>query len=327
MLGVCVTPWQPYGQEWSVGFLWGCLDWISRLDILVLAALLAYVIIVVGRSSYHCRQAPCESRTHVAALTADLSRRVRTLQSISYAAPYLGLAGTCFGILDSFRPVGMQRDAAIAMLTTYIAASFLTTVAGLPVALAAAGSSNYLLWLIERVELVDPHWRGLAKDSAAGCRVFPKHPLRKQFSKLPAFALIAAPGLAAVLAVFMTFSSFRRSVGLEVRLLQIGAIETNNDSRVQPLLVGLSATSPDEKPDIYLNSKKTTWDDLDVSLLNNLKTRSQRSVYIEADDDVRWAYVALLIDSVKAHSNDVVVLTVAPHLNSDHARRSARSRK
>jgi hypothetical protein len=131
------------------------------------------------------------------------------------ATPYLGLAGTCFGILDSFKGVGMQRDAAIAMLTTYIAASFLTTVAGLLVALAAAGLSNYLLWLRDKLELkADPHWRSLAGNSAAGSRIFPKYPLKRQLSKLPAFALIAAPGLAGVLAAFMSFSSFPPPSGL-----------------------------------------------------------------------------------------------------------------
>ena len=260
------------------------------------------------------------------ALAADLSRRVQTLESIATTAPYLGLVGTCFGILDSFRGVGMQRDAAIAMLTTYIAAAFLTTVAALPLALAAAGSSNYLLWLMAKLEpKSDPHWRSLAGNSAGGHRIFPKYPLRRQFSKLPPFALIAAPGLAAVLAAFMSFASFRRPLGLEVRLPQKGNSETTNDA--QSLFIALSAISAEERPNIYLNLKKTTWDDLDSSLRNSLKIRAQPKVYIEADENVRWADVALLIDSVKAHADDVTLLTIAPDINSDHVRRSARPRK
>src|SRR5260370_18511716 len=148
MLAVCVTSWQTYGQEWNVLYLWDRLDWISRLDVFVLAATLAYVAVVFSRDSYYCRQACREPGTHVRALIVDLNRRVRILQSIAAAAPYLGLAGTCFGILDSFRGVGMQRDAAIAMFTTNLVASLLTTACALPVALAKAASSNYLFTLI-----------------------------------------------------------------------------------------------------------------------------------------------------------------------------------
>lgn len=328
MLGVCVTSWHPYGQNWSVGYLWSFLDWISRLDILVLAATFAYLVTVTGRDSFYCREAGSETGAHVRALIVDLNRRVRILQSIATVAPYLGLAGTCFGILDSFKGVGMQRDAAIAMQVTYIAASFLTTVAGLLVALAAAGSSNYLLWLRDKLELrADPHWRGLARNSAARSRIFPKYPLRRQLSKLPSFALIAAPGLAVVLAAFMSFSSFRPPVGLEVRLLRPGDIETSNGALVQSLVIVLSDLSADEKPEIYLNSKKTTWDSLDDSVCNSLKIQPQSAVYVESDDGVRWDYLARVIDTVRAHSDDVVLLTIAPEVDSRHALRSNNSKK
>jgi hypothetical protein len=57
MLEVALTPWQTYKPDWNVGFLWSRLDWILRLDVLVLAILLVYVIIVASRSAYHYRQA------------------------------------------------------------------------------------------------------------------------------------------------------------------------------------------------------------------------------------------------------------------------------
>jgi biopolymer transport protein ExbD len=329
MSRVCLIAWQTQGQEWSVVYLWGRLDWISRLDVFVLGLMLAFVVIVVGRGSYRCHKACRECRAldrvrHArGTLTADLSRGASTLRSIAFTAPYLGLAGTCFGILDSFRGVGMQRAAAVAMMATNIAASLLTTASGLLVAFSAASSSNYLLWLAGKLDLnVDLYWRNVTKDSAVASRVFSKYPLKKQFSKLPAFALLAAPSLAVTLAAFMSFSAFRGPVGLDVRLLQPGDLETSDHALGQPLFIRLSNISTDEKPVIYFNSKKTTWDSLDSSVRNNLELWPQSPIYVEADDDVRWAYVAMVIDNVKTRSDGATLLTIAPRINPGHAPRS-----
>jgi hypothetical protein len=327
-LAILVKAWQSYAQQWVVLSLWNYLDWISRLVVFVLTAMFIFGAIVFTRGLYFYRESFRESPVQLRVRIVDLKRRVRNLQSIASTAPYLGLVGACFGILTSFKGFGMQRDSAIALTITYLTASLLPTASALVVAFSAAGSSSYLSRITENLELkVDAPWPSMRQNSTSGSRVFATFPLRKKFSKPPAFALMAVPGLAIVLAAFVGFASFRRPVGLEVHLLQIGAIETNNASRIQPLFIGLSTTIPDENPDIYLNLKKTSWDNLDGSLWNNLKTHPQLAVYVEADHDVRWAYVAMLIDSVKAHSNDVILLTAAPEGSSGHAHRSASSKQ
>jgi len=139
------------------------------------------------------------------------------LRSVASTAPYLGLAGTCFGILESFRGVGMQRAAALAMITTYIAASLVTTASGVLVALSAVVSYRYLFWLVDELEL----------RSSSGPLISSRFPLRGRFSGLPAFALIAAPSLAIAIVAFMTFPVFRYPQGLEVHLLRSREMEVN----------------------------------------------------------------------------------------------------
>jgi biopolymer transport protein ExbD len=318
MLVLCVTSWQTYDREWNALYLWGWLDWISRLDVFLLAVMLAYIAVVFIRDSYRCCDAFREPGGDVRALSVELNRAVRTLQSITLIAPYLGLAGTCFGILESFRGVGMQRAAAMAIATTYIAASLLTTACGLLVALAAAGSSNYLLWLRDKLELkIHLRWRSPAKNSATGIRLFPKYSLRRQFSKIPAFALLATPGLAIALAAFMTFSSFRAPMGVEIRLLKAGDPETSDVLLVQPFVIRISDRGAAVEPKILLNSKKTTWDGLDDSIQNSLKNLPKPMVYVEADETIQWASVAIVVDSVKSHSADPdIVFTIAPKIDS-----------
>ena len=200
MLVLCVTSWQAYEREWNALYLWDYLDFISRLDVFVLAVILVYIAIVFSRDSYRYREACRELHADVRALAVDLNRGVRTLQSITLTAPYLGLAGTCFGILES--------------------------------------------------------WRSLAKYSAAGLPLFPKYPLRRQFSKVPAFALLATPSLAVALAAFKSFSSFRGPVGLKIRLPNTGNPETGDDLLVQPVVIGISDRGAPVEPEIHLNSKK-----------------------------------------------------------------------
>jgi biopolymer transport protein ExbB/TolQ/biopolymer transport protein ExbD len=301
-------------------------------------------------------------------LAADLSLGVGALRSIASIAPFLGLAGTCFGILSAFRGFGMQKQAALAMMTTYIAASLITTATGLIVAVPAVWSYNYLRVRIDRLESemsnmaleaitqlnAHPHSRILHEHFAAGSkaidsgvdavagarevrredgrtgacsRIASKLPLTKQFSKLPAFALIAAPSLASVLAAFTAFLSVHTSKGLEVRVLELGALEKSDDFSAKPIFIGLVETRMNKQTAVYVNSKKTPWDNLESTVRNELKIRPQSIVYVEAENSVAWADVAKVIDAVEALPADVVLLTIAPEFNSNHTHRSGKSMK
>jgi biopolymer transport protein ExbB/biopolymer transport protein TolQ len=77
-------------------------------------------------------------------LTADLELGLNTLASIASSAPFIGLFGTVFGILGAFREVGIQKDAAMAMITSSLAEALVTTVMGLLVAVPAVWWHNYL---------------------------------------------------------------------------------------------------------------------------------------------------------------------------------------
>jgi biopolymer transport protein ExbB/TolQ/biopolymer transport protein ExbD len=298
-------------------------------------------------------------------LTANLSLGVGTLRSFVSTAPFLGLGGTCFGILSAFRGIGMEKHAALAMITTYIAASLITTGAGLLVAVPAVWSYNYLRVRIDSLESemsnmaleaitqlnAHPHWRSLREDfieesraidsgmdpvapawefrhkdgrTGACSSIAYKLPLGRQFSKLPAFALIAAPSLAMVIAGFMTFASFRSPMGLDVRVLQ-PALVTSAHFSVKPILIGLIEANGQTA--VYVNSKKTPWENLDTTVRKELRIRPRSMVYVEADNNVPWSDAAKVIDAVETIPADVVLLTVAPEFNSSHMGRTGKSMK
>src|SRR5450631_626897 len=110
MPGACLNSWQTDACEWSIGYVWRASDWIERGIFIFLALMLAYTGFVLLRFSRRYYLARRESRALVndswralqrnqRTLVADLSRGLRTLKAISSAAPFLGLAGTSYGIL------------------------------------------------------------------------------------------------------------------------------------------------------------------------------------------------------------------------------------
>jgi len=83
------------------------------------------------------------------AIYAELNRRLAVLATIASTAPFLGLLGTVFGILDSFRGVGMARATVISMMAGTIAEALITTAAGISVAVPTLWSYNLLSGRLE----------------------------------------------------------------------------------------------------------------------------------------------------------------------------------
>lgn len=275
-------------------------------------------------------------------LTAKFIFGIGTLQSIAYTAPFLGLAGACELILNgAFRGVGMERHAVMLMLSSGTATSLVSTAAGLLVALPAAWSYNYVRRRVERldsemsqnaldiVEQLNAHLEPLSRVEdtvfwprwdkpwklGQGFQFAQSQPLRKRFSEMPAYGLLAAPGLAFAVAAFMIFPSFYPPTGLRVRLLKPGEGLTSNSSSIPLVVIRLAGTSGNRESVLYVNTRKTPWEDLDAAVKSKLSISSQPVTYVEAEDDVPWQTVAEVIDVVKRVPANVVLLTITPAHN------------
>lgn len=297
MAGICLNP---YGCEWSIWYFWRLMTWLGHLDVIVLTLLLAYTLFVVIWFSYRCHTTRRVEEIDSASrwkLASELSIRVGNLKSIASAAPYLGLVGTCFGIMSAFRGIGMERHAALAMMSSLIAAALITTAAGIVVAVPATCSYNYLHRCLDSLVKEVPTRR---------------LPLEKLFSEVPAFGQIAAPALAVSIAAFVIFSSLQSAQGLHVRLTKTGNFEPENHGRVEPVLIRLSTS--EGRLAVFVNSRRTPQDK--VKDLLQASPRRGRMVNIAADKEVRWADVANAIDVAKGLDGDVVLLTAPPNTSS-----------
>jgi len=137
----------PYGCEWSVGYLWRWMNWLGQLDVIALALLLMYTLTTVIHAAYHFRVARRAREIDSARrrkLVAELNVKMGCLNGIASTAPYLGLVGACCGVMSALTGIGMERHAALAMMTSIMAAALVTTGAGIIVAVPATCSYNYL---------------------------------------------------------------------------------------------------------------------------------------------------------------------------------------
>ena len=81
----------------------------------------------------------------VAQQTMRYESKMVVLGSIVTAAPFMGLLGTVWGVMDAFGGMGMESTATLQNLAPGVSGALLTTVAGLLVAIPSVLGYNFLL--------------------------------------------------------------------------------------------------------------------------------------------------------------------------------------
>jgi len=81
-----------------------------------------------------------------------LSTHVGFLATIGNTAPFIGLFGTVWGIINAFQQIGLKGSASLAVVAPGIAEALVTTAMGLFVAIPAVMGYNYLVDKISRIE-------------------------------------------------------------------------------------------------------------------------------------------------------------------------------
>jgi len=90
------------------------------------------------------------------AVTAErtrLERGVNFLATTGSSAPFIGLFGTVWGIMESFRNIGLTKSASLAVVAPGIAEALIATAAGLAAAIPAVIFYNYFLGRINTISI------------------------------------------------------------------------------------------------------------------------------------------------------------------------------
>lgn len=104
-------------------------------------------------TAYHAAKSSPHAVSHaenalqrgVTNLSLQYESRMVVLGSIVSGAPFLGLLGTVWGVMDAFGAISTESTANIGALAPGVSGALLTTVAGLLVAIPSVFGYNYLL--------------------------------------------------------------------------------------------------------------------------------------------------------------------------------------
>jgi biopolymer transport protein ExbB/TolQ/biopolymer transport protein ExbD len=307
-----------YGYKQVIAEMWRASDLIECLIFLALALMLVYTLFVTARffrryflarrkSFFYGSGATAESQQSKKNFIAELSCGVGTLKAIAAYAPFLGLAGTAYGILALFSRglIGATYpfDSTIPL---EVSTALVATAAGLIVAIPTAVCYNVLCIRLERLRTACSG--ALLQVTRRSYGFAQTLPLRRRFTGMPAFALIAAPVLAILLPMFALLLYPGTPRGLSVHLLKIAV--GNYDPA--PVVVSVIDAGPTSEPKVYVDSKETSWSELDGTLKRQLRLRPRWIVYVAADENVSWSHVAYAIDVARGLQAEVVLLTARP---------------
>ena len=276
--------WNSYGCEWNGACLWRSMDWLRRIDVIVLALMLSYVLIVFSRAFWRFSISP-----HVQPKTfaSRLGLHTCNLKSIAILAPYLGGVGTLLGVLSvlyGFPGGNMGESTLLALYEGGIARTLITTAVGILVAVPATCAYNYVRVQMALIECEEP-------EGMQVCfRVSERFPLRKRFSQLPVFALVATFAFSVLVAAYTPYFDPPRAVGLAVSLVLLRRECVQND-RVTILHVTNAGK-------LFINDEEEDRRNLAHRLSEIYSVREQRTLDLLADKELSFQNVADVIDMV-----------------------------
>lgn len=324
--GACLSLWPTEECEWSTWDIWRSADVVERAIDISLTLMLLYTFFLFARYLFHhyrCRHELCDPSSEFGTdglrtrrrLVSELNPEYGIVKGISTAAPFFGLAGTSYGILSAlWFPYSGSPQRYVALLFTRIAFAFATTIAGILVALP---STIFRILVSTRIE----RFSGASSSNnpiiskAGSFRFAETLPLGKRFSSLPPFALIAAPALASVIALFTPFHPSRVPVGLRV-LLPSFPRRPNAADRIIVLHVG-------QKGELFINTEPVSRTDLPQRLSAIYRMKAGRDLYLLAESGASFQTVADAIDTAtrirapEFNSLGINVLLITPQAEPD----------
>jgi biopolymer transport protein TolQ len=100
-------------------------------------------------------------RRAINAETTRMTRMIPFLATTGNTAPFIGLFGTVWGIMNSFRGIGLKGSASLAVVAPGISEALIATAAGLAVAIPAVIAFNHFM---HKIRIIESELQNLSAD-------------------------------------------------------------------------------------------------------------------------------------------------------------------
>lgn len=316
----CLSVLSTDACEWSLEGIWRSSDVVLRAIFLALALMLAYTVFFVlrftrryflARREIHSLSPddiPNFNRANTT-LLADLSPGLGIFRGITTAAPFLGLAGTCYGFFAGFQDISGSRATALAYVLGVIVRAPVATIAGILVAIPAAFFHRLIRPRVEALRCRRLSSCNSRANDPGSFHFAQTLPLKKRFVGPPHYALVAASILACAVMTYMGTKLYPTSTGLPINL--------DRDQCAPGIVDRAIVFRVTSEGRLFLNYELEDRNALAQHLFDIYRLRHDRVLYLEAPDDVPFKNVADAIDlarkpTIGAESVDITVRLVTP---------------
>ena len=325
----CVSLWPTDACQWSVVDIWRWSDLLQKGIYISLALMLVYTLFVVIRFFRYYALVPRaflarefesdgDRIRNVKRVTADLSRGVGTLRAFSIGAPFLGLAGTSYGIVVVFSQGSyVSRASALGYILTALPNPLVSTAVGIVVALPAILFHNILQAIIEHFTTQQPLRRISGSNDFGSSQFAQRLPLKRRFSSFPPFSVLGVFALSCAFVVFIGFKPYPTPTGLRITVAP-----DHCQPGVPDRLVVLRVTNEGQ---LFLNTEQEDWKNIQGRLSAIYRLRTERVLYLLAEDKAPVQTVAEAIDLVRnipateSESLSLDVRLITPQTEAENA--------
>lgn len=130
------------------------------------------VVMALSRRGGSTRVLESVAKRAIVAESQRAGSLMPTLGSIASSAPFIGLFGTVYGILDAFLRIGREKSASLPVVAPAIGEALIATAVGLFAAIPALIFYNFLSKriadIVDELEAASEGWVHIVADSDAG---------------------------------------------------------------------------------------------------------------------------------------------------------------
>jgi biopolymer transport protein TolR len=106
--------------------------------------------------------------------------------------------------------------------------------------------------------------------------------------------------LLVLIIIFMVIVTQTKDKGLEAQIPQPPANPDAAPPLVRTIVIQLGNAKSGKLPDLRINQQSVQWPELQMQLEDIFKTRAEKVVFVQGDDDVDFEYVAFAIADARA---------------------------